>query len=195
MALNLSAHLSSRPFTLERPAHRSRRPQVPVCRARSLESTYGRAMVVGGAGLAAYLASLPRAWAEADIDLPPQLTSTSSGPQLPDVNLQFPADAGGVGQFISDYPLALPLAAALVLVPVLISQVSGGGSGVQCVSAARALSVLETEDPAVFLDIRSADDAKEQGSPDLGSIKKAAIRLPFTKVCQSLHACTPLKRT
>jgi hypothetical protein len=152
-------------------------------------------MVVGGAGLAAYLASLPRAWAEADIDLPTQLTSTSSGPQLPDVNFQLPADAGGIGQFISDYPLALPLAAALVLVPVLISQVSGGGSGVQGVSAARALSVLETEDPAVFLDIRSAADAKDQGSPDLGSIKKAAIRLPFTKACQSPHACTPLQQT
>jgi hypothetical protein len=194
MAMNLSAHLTSRPFTLERPAHQSRRPQVPICRARSLESTYGYA-IAGAASLAAYLASLPRAWAEADIDLPPQLTSTSAGSQLPDVNFQLSTDAGGIGQFISDYPLALPLAAALVLVPVVISQVGGGGSGVQGVSAARARSVLETEDPAVFLDIRSAVDAKEQGSPDLGSIRKAAIRLPFTKACQSPHACPPLQQT
>ena len=69
-----------------------------------------------------------------------------------------------------------------MLVPLFVSQVSGS-SGVQGVSAARALTILETEDPVVFVDIRSAADSKSQGSPDLGSVKKAAIRLPFTKVC------------
>jgi len=191
MATIMSSHLQSRPFTLERPALRSRRSQLPICRARSdLGTTNGRNIAAGGAGLAAYLAYLPRAWAEADIEIPPEVTSRISAPQLPDIkDIQLPLsvpDAGGIGHFISDYPLALPLAAALVLIPLLISQVSGGGSGVQGIGAARALTVLETEDPVVLLDIRNAAEAKEQGSPDLGSIKKAAIRLPFTKVHPSI---------
>lgn len=182
MALTLPCSLKSRPFTLERPALRSRRSHVLVCRARSDLETVKIGKAAGRlAGLAVYLASIPRAWAEADIELPPQLTSLTSAPQLPDVNIQLPANAGGIGQLISDYPLALPLAAALVLIPILVSQVSGA-DGVQGVSAARALSILETEDPVVLLDIRNAADAKTQGSPDMSSIKKAALRLPFTKV-------------
>ena len=184
MAIPLHYNLQSRPFTLERPALRSRRSHVLTCRARS-DVSIGRA--AGGlSGLAVYLASIPRAWAEADIELPPQLTSPTA-PQLPDMNIQLPTDvqlpttAASIAQFISDYPLALPLVAALFLIPLAFSQASGGSS-VQGVSAARALAVLENEDPVVFLDVRSAADSKSQGSPDLSSIKKAAIRLPFTKV-------------
>ena len=118
---------------------------------------------------------------------PPQLPDEHSEQiQLP-TNVQLPTSAGGIGQLISDYPLALPLVAALVLIPLAFSQASGGSS-VQGVSAARALAVLKDEDPVVFLDIRSAADFKSQGSPDLSSIKKAAIRLPFTKVG---HAAAP----
>ena len=164
-----------------------------VCKARSSCETVNVGRAAGGlSGLAVYLASIPKAWAEADIELPPQLTSLTA-PQLPDVNIQLPTNvqlptdvqlptnAAGIGQLISDYPLALPLVAALVLIPLAFSQ-ARGGSSVQGVSAARALEVLENEDPVVFLDVRSAADSKSQGSPDLSSIKKAAIRLPFTKV-------------
>ena len=191
MALLTNSSLQNRPFTLERPLPRNRRAKLTHCSARSdLESRTSRSGLVGGTGLAAYIASLSQSWAEADIDVPPQLIPSGPGPQLPDVNIQLPAEAGGIGQFISDYPLALPLAAALVLVPLIVSQVSGS-SGVQGVSAARALSILETEDPVVFVDIRSGADSKSQGSPDLGSIEKAAIRLPFTKVSMPdySHAC------
>ena len=182
MALLTNSSLHNRPFTLERPLSRHRRAKLTQCGARSdLEIGNSRSGLAGGIGLAAYVASLSRALAEADIDIPPQLTPSGPGPQLPDVNFQLPAEAGGIGQFISDYPLALPLAAALVLVPLLVSQVSGS-SGAQGVSAARALTILETEDPVVFVDIRSGADCKSQGSPDLASIKKAAMRLPFTKV-------------
>ena len=162
---------------------RSRRAKLTQCRARAdLEIRKSHSGAAGGVGFAAYVASISKSWAEADIDVPPQLTPSGPGPQLPDVNIQLPAGAGGIGQFISDYPLALPLAAALVLVPLFVSQLSGS-SGVQGVSAARALTILETEDPVVFVDIRSGADSRSQGSPDLGSIKKAAVRLPFTKVC------------
>ena len=183
MALLPNPSLQSRPFTLERPLPKNRGAKLTQCRARSdLEIRNSQSGAAGGVGFAAYVASVSKAWAEADIDVPPQLTPSGPGPQLPDVNIQLPAEAGGIGQFISDYPLALPLAAALVLVPLFISQVRGS-SGVQGVSAARALNILETEDPVVFVDIRSGADSKSQGSPDLSSTKKAAVRLPFTKVC------------
>ncbi len=171
-----------------------------VCKARSDRERMNIGRAAGGlSGLAVYLTSVPKAWAEADIELPPQLTSLTA-PQLPDVNIQLPTNvqlptsAGGIGQLISDYPLALPLVAALILIPLAFSQASGGSS-VQGVSAARALAVLKDEDPVVFLDIRSAADFKSQGSPDLSSIKKAAIRLPFTKVGHAAAPDSTLPRT
>lgn len=183
MALLTNPNLQSRPFTLERPLPKDRRAKLTQCRARSdLEIRQSHSGTAGVIGFAAYTASISKAWAEADIDVPTQLTPSGPGPQLPDVNIQLPAEAGGIGQFINDYPLALPLAAALVLVPLFVSQLRGS-SAVQGVSAAKALNILETEDPVVFVDIRSGADSKRQGNPDLGSIKKAAIRLPFTKVC------------
>ena len=200
MAVPLHSNLQSRPFTLERPALRSRRSHVLVCKARSDRERMNIGRAAGGlSGLAVYLTSVPKAWAEADIELPPQLTSLTA-PQLPDVNIQLPTNvqlptsAGGIGQLISDYPLALPLVAALILIPLAFSQASGGSS-VQGVSAARALAVLKDEDPVVFLDIRSAADFKSQGSPDLSSIKKAAIRLPFTKVGHAAAPDSTLPRT
>ena len=51
----------------------------------------------------------------------------------------------------------------------------------QGVSAARALAVLETEDPVVFLDIRSANDAKTQGSPDLKQHQEGCHQIALHK--------------
>ena len=201
MAVPLHSNLQSRPFTLERPALRSRRSHVLVCKARSDRERMNIGRAAGGlSGLAVYLTSVPKAWAEADIELPPQLTSLTA-PQLPDVNIQLPTNvqlptsAGGIGQLISDYPRGTaPCGSIDPHSPLAFSQASGGSS-VQGVSAARALAVLKDEDPVVFLDIRSAADFKSQGSPDLSSIKKAAIRLPFTKVGHAAAPDSTLPRT
>ena len=142
-------------------------------------------MAVGTCGIAATLASIPKAWAEG-LELPSDLTY--SVPELPNL----PSDASGISQFISDYPLLLPAAAGLVLVPLLISQINGGGSKVQGVGGLRALEVLATEDSVIFLDIRSKEDAKESGDPDLRSVKKSVTRLPFTKVRKTTQIYWPV---
>ena len=92
-----------------------------------------------------------------------------------------PTDSAGLAQLVSDYPLLLPAAAGLVVVPLLISQISGGGSKVQSVSAAKALDVLSTEDAVAFVDIRSKESARQYGDPNLSSVKKALIRVPYMK--------------
>jgi hypothetical protein len=128
--------------------------------------------------LAAALSLVPKAWADG-LELPSDLKYPGlEVPELPNL----PTDASGITQFISDYPLLLPAAAGLVLVPLLLSQVSGGGSKVQGVSAARALEVLGTEDAVIFVDIRGKEAIKESGDPDLRSVKKGITRLPFSKV-------------
>ena len=47
----------------------------------------------------------------------------------------------------------------------------------------------------VLVDIRSREEVKEQGSPNLSSTKKKAITLPFTRVCQSCRCDATGTRT
>jgi hypothetical protein len=42
--------------------------------------------------------------------------------------------------------------------------------------------VLSTEDAVAFVDIRSKESAKQYGDPNLSSVKKPILRVPFTKV-------------
>lgn len=134
--------------------------------------------MAGTSSLAAVLASVPKAWADV-LEIPSDLKYPGlEVPELPNL----PTDASGVTQFISDYPLLLPAAAGLVLVPLLISQLNGGGGKVQGVSGARALELLGTDDAVIFVDIRSKESARESGDPDLRSVKKNITRLPYSKV-------------
>ena len=145
------------------------------CRA-DLDAPKQRHFGAGAGALAALLAT-PRAWAEG-LELPADLTYPGLNvPELPNV-----PDAAGLSQLVSDYPLLLPAAAGLVVVPLLISQINRGGSKVQGISATRALEVLSTEDAVAFVDIRSKESAKQYGDPNLSSVKKPTIRVPFTKV-------------
>ena len=59
---------------------------------------------------------------------------------------------------------------------------AGGSLGVKQLSAASALEGLTSDPSTLLVDIRSREDIKEQGSPDLSAAKKKAIALPFTKV-------------
>ena len=93
-----------------------------------------------------------------------------------------PTDSAGLAQFVSDYPLLLPAAAGVLVVPSLISLINGSRSKVQGVSAAKALDVLSTEDAVAFVDIRSKESARQYGDPNLSSVKKSLVRVPYTKV-------------
>ncbi len=186
MPASLLGFAQARPFTLHRQASRSRLASGAVCRA-SARAGNDRRVAVGTSGLATVLASIPKAWAEG-LEIPSDLTYPSLNvPELPNL----PSDASGIGQFISDYPLLLPAAAGLVLVPLLISQITGGGGKVQGVGGLRALEVLASEDPVIFVDIRSKEAIKESGEPDLRPVKKSITRLPFTKVGRKLKSVSP----
>ena len=171
MAAPLAGFAQARPFAVNQHSHRAQRV---CCQSHQQPRQLG----AGASGLALLL-SASRAWAEG-LELPSDLTYPSiSVPELPS---QLPTDAAGFTQFISDYPLLLPAAAGLVIVPVLISQINGGGSKVQGVSAARVLDLLSSEDAVAFIDIRSKESAKQYGDPDLSSVRKSLIRVPFSKV-------------
>ena len=58
----------------------------------------------------------------------------------------------------------------------------GGSLGVKKVNAAGAMEGLTSDPNTVLIDVRSREEVKEQGSPNLSSTKKKAIILPFTRV-------------
>ena len=92
----------------------------------------------------------------------------------------------GVSLF-ADNPLLLVGVAGLVAVPVainLITKIANGGSagsGVKMTNPGKALEALE-DGRVVLVDIRSRDEVKAQGKPDLSSVKRTAVSLPFTKL-------------
>lgn len=175
MAAPLAGFAHTRPFVVNQHAHRAQR----VC----CQSNGHRQLGAGASGLALLL-SAPRAWADG-LEIPSDLTyPTISLPELPS---QLPTDSAGIAQFISDYPLLLPAAAGLVIVPALISQLNGNRSKVQSVSAARVLDLLSSEDAVAFIDVRSKESAKQYGDPDLSSVRKSLIRVPFSKVPFKTH--------
>lgn len=59
---------------------------------------------------------------------------------------------------------------------------AGGSLGVKTVSATSAFEGLSSDPATVLLDIRSKEEVKDQGSPNLASIKKKPISLPFSVV-------------
>ena len=60
--------------------------------------------------------------------------------------------------------------------------------GVKQVNAVGAVEGLTSDPNTVLVDIRSREEVKEQGNPNLSSTKKKAITLPFTRV-NSHSAC------
>ncbi len=67
----------------------------------------------------------------------------------------------------------------------LICLLIGGALGVKQVNAAGAVEGLTSDPNTILVDIRSREEVKEQGSPNLSSTNKKAITLPFTRVRDS----------
>jgi len=121
----------------------------------------------------------------ADLDVttfvpPTDVPATASAPAAA------AASDEGVSLF-ADNPLLLVGVAGLVAVPVainLITKIANGGSagsGVKMTNPGKALEAL-ADGRVVLVDIRSRDEVKAQGKPDLSSVKRTAVSLPFTKL-------------
>lgn len=109
------------------------------------------------------------------------------GLSLPDVALPTidTGAASDIAALFSDNPLLVGGGAAIIAIPLAVSafiKSADSAGAVKPTSVERTLQALQ-EDPRVKLvDIRSKAETKEQGSPDLRSIKKSATVLPYTSV-------------
>lgn len=108
---------------------------------------------------------------------PPQVT-------IPESTVSVATD-GGIGDLISDNPLLLVGAGAILAVPLAINVISNlgaaSGGGVKLTNPAKALEALE-DSRVILVDIRSKAEIKAQGTPDLKSVKRSAVSLPYTSL-------------
>lgn len=107
----------------------------------------------------------------------------------PQVSIPDPVPAatdGGILDIITDNPLIVAGVAALLAVPVGINAIlnigAGGGSGVKPTTPEKALDALEKDQRVILIDIRSRDEVKAQGSPDLRTVKRSAVSVPLTSL-------------
>jgi len=76
---------------------------------------------------------------------------------------------------------------------------TGGSLGVKSVNPSGAVEALTSDAGTLLVDIRSREEIKEQGSPNLSATKKKAILLPFTRVrfdpshCSFMRFCSTSK--
>lgn len=126
--------------------------------------------LMGSGSGASASASLP--------SLPPVSFPAVDLPSLPSVDLSG-LSLDGVD------PLVVAAGAALVVVPLALGALLGGGGGnkAKAVPAPTALQALEADAGCVLLDIRSKTEAREAGGPNLkGVSKRGPVALPFTVV-------------
>jgi len=108
---------------------------------------------------------------------------------LPEITLPLDdaiaASAGSdVASIFSDNPVLIGAGAALIAIPLGVFALlrSNSPAGVKPTSVARTIQALEEDPRVALIDVRSRAEIKQQGSPDLRSIKRSATVLPFTNV-------------
>ena len=114
------------------------------------------------------------------------MSFAEEGLSLPEITLPS-VDASAVSDATSlfaDNPFLIGGLAALVAIPVgvtaLVKSNSGSGTGLKPTSVAKTIQALEEDPRVVLVDIRSRAEIKEQGAPNLKSIKRTAATLPYT---------------
>ncbi|MCO5562832.1 hypothetical protein L7F22_026311 [Adiantum nelumboides] len=104
---------------------------------------------------------------------------------VPSVQAPTPSDVDvgaitdSVTSFAVDNPLAIIAGVAAFALPLVVSNLFSQAKPWNSVSAKEALRKLETGD-AQLLDIRSGEDIKAEGTPDLRSVKKRVYQIPYS---------------
>lgn len=112
-------------------------------------------------------------------------------------DLQYPSGTGvripkeipstsGLENYVSQNPAIVAAGVAVVAVGLVIARLVGQGVSAKKISAAKAFDMLSEDDSITFVDLRSKAELSETGSPDLRSIKKKIISLPYTTVSLKL---------
>lgn len=108
-------------------------------------------------------------------------------------DLQYPSGTGvripkeipstsGLEDYVSQNPAIVAAGVAVVAIGLVIARLVGQGVSAKKISAAKAFDMLSEDDSITFVDLRSKAELNETGSPDLRSIKKKTISLPYTTV-------------
>ena len=111
-------------------------------------------------------------------------------------DLQYPSGSGlqipreipstsGLEDYVSQNPAIIAAGVGVVAVGLVIARLVGRGVNVKKLSAAKAFDLLSSGSDIIFIDLRSKQEVNEAGSPDLRSIKRKIISLPYTTV--SMH--------
>jgi chitinase domain-containing protein 1 len=105
---------------------------------------------------------------------------------LPEVTLPVvdASAASDVASLFSDNPVLIGGGAALIAIPLGVTALlrSNSPAGVKPTSVARTIQALEEDPRVVLVDVRSRAEIKQQGSPDLRSVKRSATVLPYTNL-------------
>lgn len=96
--------------------------------------------------------------------------------------MKLPVEFNGVSDFAGQYPAVIAAGVAVIAIGALIARLVGQGVTAKQLSAAKAFDLLSEQLDVVFVDLRSKDDVKEAGAPDLRSIKQKIVSLPYTVV-------------
>lgn len=95
-------------------------------------------------------------------------------------------ESSGISELFADNPLLIGGAALLVALPLGINAILKAGteaSGqVKPTSVENTYAALENDPRVILVDIRNRAEIKAQGSPDLRSVKRSAVSVPFTNV-------------
>lgn len=106
-------------------------------------------------------------------------------------DLQYPSGSGlkipkeipstsGLEDYVSENPAIIAAGVGVVAVGLVIARLVGRGVNVKKLSAAKAFDLLSSDSDIIFIDLRSKQEVKEAGSPDLRSIKRKITSLPYT---------------
>lgn len=106
-------------------------------------------------------------------------------------DLQYPSGSGfkipkeipstsGLEDYVSQNPAIIAAGVGVVAVGLVIARLVGRGVNVKKLSAAKAFDLLSSDSDIIFIDLRSKQQVKEAGSPDLRSIKRKITSLPYT---------------
>ena len=167
-----------------------------ACRAQRRDNL-GR---LAGTSMLPWLLAVPTAFAEEVVEKAQE--AVEQGKQVADQaqqqfklpsDLQYPSGSGvkvpkelpstsDLEDYISQNPALVAAGVAVVAIGLVIARLVGQGVKANKISAAKAFDLLSKDPSIIFVDLRSKAELNETGSPDLRSLKKKTVSLPYTTV-------------
>lgn len=94
-----------------------------------------------------------------------------------------------LNDFVNNNPNFIAAGIAILAISGVVAGLVGQGVKVKQISPAKAFDLLSKDRNIVFIDLRSKAEVKETGSPDLRSVKRKTINIPYTVVTTAVATC------